>query len=100
MQRETVCEESGEAAAHLVALDDFEGWRGALLTLRDDPAASAELGARARALVLRRFTLTRMIDGFENVILETENQRWIPAGNASAAEQGGYTRSPTPPSPM
>ena len=100
MQRETVCEESGEAAAHLVALDDFEGWRGALLALRDDPVASAELGARARALVLRRFTLTRMIDGFETVILETENQRWIPAGNASAAEQGGYTRSSTPPSPM
>jgi glycosyltransferase involved in cell wall biosynthesis len=100
MQRETVCEEGGAAAARVVALDDFEGWREALLALRDDPAASADLGARARALVRRRFTLTRMIDGFENTILETENQKWIPLGNASAAEQGGFTRSPTPPSPM
>jgi glycosyltransferase involved in cell wall biosynthesis len=100
MQRETVCEESGAAVARLVALDDFEGWREALLSLRDDPDASAELGARARALVSRRFTLTRMIDGFENVILEKEIQRWVPVGNASVAEQGGFTRSPTPPSPM
>jgi glycosyltransferase involved in cell wall biosynthesis len=100
MQRETVCEENGAAAARLVALEDFEGWREAMIALRDDPAAAAGMGARARALVQRRFTLDRMIDGFENVILETESQRWIPVGNASAAEQGGFTRSPTPPSPM
>lgn len=100
MQRETVCEENGEAAARLVALEDFEGWRGALIALRDDPAAAAGMGARAKALVQRRFALARMIDGFENVILETESQRWIPVGSASAAEQGGFTRSPTPPSPM
>jgi glycosyltransferase involved in cell wall biosynthesis len=98
MQRETVCEENGDIAARLVALDDFEGWRDALLAVRDDPAAAAELGARAKALVLRKFTLTRMIDGFENIIMETESQRWIP-GSASAVEQGGLTRSPTPPSP-
>jgi glycosyltransferase involved in cell wall biosynthesis len=100
MQRETVCEESGDTAARLVALDDFEGWRDALLALRDDQTAGAELGARARALVQRKFTLTRMIDGFENVILETESQRWVPAGSASVAEQGDFTHSPTPPSPM
>lgn len=99
MQRETVCEENGDIAARLVALDDFEGWRDALLAVRDDPAAAGEIGARAKALVQRKFTLTRMIDGFENVIMETESQRWIP-GSASAVEQGGLTRSPTPPSPM
>jgi glycosyltransferase involved in cell wall biosynthesis len=101
MQRETVCDENGVSAAHLVALDDFEGWRDALIALRDDPVAGIELGARARALVQRRFTLARMIDGFENVILETESQKWIPVGsNASAVEQDGFTRSSTPPSPM
>jgi glycosyltransferase involved in cell wall biosynthesis len=101
MQRETVCEENGAAAAYLVALDDFEGWREAFIRLRDDPAARAELGNRARALVQRRFSLAHMIDGFENVILETESQKWIPVGNtASAVEQDGFTRSPTPPSPM
>jgi glycosyltransferase involved in cell wall biosynthesis len=101
MQRETVCEENGATAAHLVALDDFEGWREALIVLRDDPEAGTELGIRARALVQRRFTLAHMIDGFENVILETESQKWIPVGsNASAVEQDDFTRSPTPPSPM
>lgn len=100
MQRETVCEDGGEPAARLVRLDDFEGWRGAFLGLRDDPAAGAALGVRAREMVRRRFSLTRMIDGFETVILETESQRWIPVGGASAVEQGGFTRSPTPPSPM
>jgi glycosyltransferase involved in cell wall biosynthesis len=100
MQRETVCEETGEPAARLVALEDFEGWRDALLALRDDPMAAAAMGARGRALVQRRFTLARMIDGFENVILETESQKWIPAGSVSAVKQGGFTRSPTPPSPM
>jgi glycosyltransferase involved in cell wall biosynthesis len=100
MQRETVCEESGAAAARLVPLEDFEGWRTAFLALRDDPAAATELGARGRALVERRFALARMIDGFESVIFETESQRWIPVGSASAVEQGGFTRSPTPPSPM
>ncbi len=100
MQRETVCEESGDTTARLVGLKDFEGWRDALLALRDDQPAHVALGARAQALVQRKFTLTRMIDGFENVILETESQRWIPVGSASAVEQGGFTRSPTPPSPM
>jgi len=99
MQRETVCEENGDIAARLVALDDFEGWRDALLAVRDDPATASEIGARAKALVQRKFTLARMIDGFENIIMETESQRWVP-GSASAVEQGGLTRSPTPPSPM
>lgn len=101
MQRETVCDENGEPAARLVSLTDFEGWRAALLSLRDDPKGAAELGARARALVSRRFTLNRMIDGFETVIMETESQKWVPAGaGVSTVEHADFTQSPTPPSPM
>lgn len=100
MQRETVCEENGEPAARLVPLSDFEGWRAALLGQRDDPDAAAELGARARALVQRRFTLNRMIDGFETVILEREGQKWVPVGaSVSTVEHADFTQSPTPPSP-
>jgi glycosyltransferase involved in cell wall biosynthesis len=92
MQRETVCEENGEPTALLVPLDDFEGWRSALLHLRDEPAAAAELGARARALVSRRFTLQRMIDGFENVILEKETREWaLAGGNACAVGRADST---------
>jgi glycosyltransferase involved in cell wall biosynthesis len=75
MQRETLCEESGDPAAMLVPLDDFEAWRGALIRLRDEERLSQELGARARALVSRRFTLDRMIDGFETIILNQEKER-------------------------
>ena len=92
MQRETVCEENGELTAWLVPLDDFEGWRMALLRLRDEPGAAAELGARARALVSRRFTLQRMIDGFENVILEKETREWaLPGKNACAVGRADST---------
>lgn len=87
MQRETLCEENGESTALLVPLDDFEGWRSALLHVRDEPADAAELGARARALVSRRFTLQRMIDGFENVILEKEMREWALAGKDASAVQ-------------
>jgi len=85
MQRETVWEENDAPAAVLVPLDDFEGWRAALIRFRDAPGAAVELGARARALVRRRFTLQRMIDGFENVILETEEKRWTAAGSSAYA---------------
>ncbi|HJR55823.1 MAG TPA: glycosyltransferase family 4 protein [Rhizomicrobium sp.] len=92
MQRETVCEENGDSTALLVPLDDFEGWREALLHLRDEPEAAAELGARARALVSRRFTLQRMIDGFENVILEKETREWaLPGSNACAVGRADST---------
>jgi len=75
MQRETLCEENGDAAAMLVPLDDFEGWRNALIRLRDEAELAEALGARARALVARRFTLDRMIDGFETIILGEEKER-------------------------
>jgi glycosyltransferase involved in cell wall biosynthesis len=93
MQRESLCEENGDPTAILVPLDDFEGWRAALLRLRDEPRAAAELGARARALVSRRFTLQRMIDGFENVILEKETKEWaLPESKACAAPRADSIR--------
>ena len=69
MQRETLCEEDGTPAALLMALDDFDGWRHGVLRLRDEPVFAASLGARAKALVSRRFALARMIDGFEQAVL-------------------------------
>ena len=90
-QRETVCEEGGDPAAVLVPLDDFEGWRNAFLSLRDDDAVLREAGARAKALVSRCFTLDRMIDGFEATIMETEKRKWVPAGKSYAVERADYT---------
>ena len=90
-QRETVCEESGDPAAFLVPLNDFEGWRNAFLKLRDEEAVMRDTGARARALVSRCFTLNRMIDGFEATIMETEKHTWVPAGKSYAVERADST---------
>ena len=92
MQRETVCEENGEAAALLVPLDDFEGWRNAVLRLRDDRPFAQDLGVRASTLVSRRFTLERMIDGFEATIMEMETQKWVTVGSGRAVERADFTR--------
>lgn len=91
MQRETVCEEDGEAAAILVPLADFEAWRASFLRFRDEPAYAATLGARAKALVSRRFALDRMIDGFESAILDTEIRTWVPAVQPRAVEGADFT---------
>jgi hypothetical protein len=87
MQRETLCDEEGDPAALLVALDDFDGWRSAFLRLRDEPDLGAQLGARANALVTRRFGLTRMIDGFEEAILRPRQFQTGRAGKPYAARQ-------------
>jgi glycosyltransferase involved in cell wall biosynthesis len=92
MQRETVCEENGEPAAILAPLEDFESWRNAFLRLRDDRTFAVELGARAKALVSRCFALERMIDGFEAVVMESEEKKWIPAGEPCAVESADFTR--------
>jgi glycosyltransferase involved in cell wall biosynthesis len=92
MQRETLCEENGEPAAMLVSLENFESWRTAFLRLRDDGSYAAELGIRARALVSRRFTLNRMIDGFETIILGQERTEWIPIGESRGVEHADFTR--------
>jgi folate-dependent tRNA-U54 methylase TrmFO/GidA len=33
-----------------------------------------------------------MIDGFENAIMETETQKWVPAGNALGVERVDFTQ--------
>jgi glycosyltransferase involved in cell wall biosynthesis len=91
MQRETLCEENGEPAAILAPLENFESWRAAFLRLRDDGRFTAELGIRARALVSRRFTLNRMIDGFETIILGEETTQWIPLGEPRGVERADFT---------
>lgn len=92
MQRETLCEEAGEDAGILVPLEEFDAWRDALIRVRDDRAFAAGLGAHARALVKRRFTLTRMIDGFEMAILDREVTQCIPVGGSCAIEGAELTR--------
>jgi hypothetical protein len=74
-----------------VPLEDFEGWRDAFLSLRDNQAFMRETGARAKALVSRCFTLDRMIDGFEATIMETEKHTWVPAGKSYAVERADST---------
>jgi glycosyltransferase involved in cell wall biosynthesis len=91
MQRETVCEENGDLTAMLAPLEDFESWRNAFLRLRDDRKFAAELGARGKALVSRCFALDRMIDGFESVIMETKEEKWLPAGEPCAVEGADFT---------
>jgi glycosyltransferase involved in cell wall biosynthesis len=91
MQRETLCEESGEPAAMLAPLDDFEAWREAFIRLRDDSAFSEDLGMRARSLVSRRFSLDRMIEGFETIILSRENSKWMLSGEARGVAHADYT---------
>ena len=90
-QRESVCEDDGDPAAVLVPLDDFEAWRSAFLSLRDNEAFMQETGSRAKALVSRYFTLNRMIDGFEATIMETEKRTWVPAGKSYAVERADST---------
>jgi glycosyltransferase involved in cell wall biosynthesis len=91
MQRETLCEADGEDAGLLVPLEEFDAWREALIRVRDDGALAAGLGARARALVKRRFTLDRMIDGFETAILDGEVAQCIPVGGSCAIEGAELT---------
>ncbi|HWA31425.1 MAG TPA: glycosyltransferase family 4 protein [Rhizomicrobium sp.] len=91
MQRETLCEENGVATALLVPLDDFEAWRNAFIRLRDDRVLRVELGARTHALVLQRFSLDRMIDGFEAVITGQESRKWVPSGEARGMARADFT---------
>jgi len=70
-QRETVADaERTEEAALLAPLDDIEAWTTALAKLRDDRGLREELGRRAKAMVERRFSVDRMSDGFERILLE------------------------------
>jgi glycosyltransferase involved in cell wall biosynthesis len=69
-QRETVCDVDGSPSAMLYGLDDADGWSRAMGLLIQDPQERARLGASAKALVERRFSLKAMIDGFETVLAQ------------------------------
>lgn len=65
-QRETVLDpDMGEVGGMVMPLGDMTAWTNALNDLRTDPKRRASLSAAARAIVERRFALSRMIDGFE-----------------------------------
>ncbi len=67
-QRETLCDEEGNAAGVLVSLDDADAWAVALKRLLDDPNGAGNIGGRARELARKRFSLDRMADKFEQAL--------------------------------
>ncbi len=75
-QRETIEDErTGALAGMLAPLADVKAWADALNTLRDSAAVREQLGGAAQTLVQRRFSLERMIGGFEAAIAGTEPLR-------------------------
>jgi glycosyltransferase involved in cell wall biosynthesis len=65
-QRETVIDEETRADGGLIVpLDDLAGWRLALVRISHDAEFRAQLAANAKMMVNRRFTLERMVEGFE-----------------------------------
>lgn len=65
-QRETLLDpDTGETGGLLLPLGDASVWATALEDLRRDPERRSALSTAARSIVERRFTLERMIDGFE-----------------------------------
>lgn len=75
-QRETIQDEqTGALAGILVPLGDVAAWSAALISLRDRAALRDQLGAAARAMVADRFSLNRMIGGFETAIADAERRR-------------------------
>jgi glycosyltransferase involved in cell wall biosynthesis len=69
MQRETLQLNDGEFAGFLLPLDEPDAWSRALARLRDDAHLRSELATRANDLVSDRFSLRKMVDKFETVIL-------------------------------
>jgi glycosyltransferase involved in cell wall biosynthesis len=68
-QRETLIDsETDDHAGLLAPLDNLGAWTAAMTKLRDDPALRSQLGASAKKMVADRFTVERMIDGFERAI--------------------------------
>lgn len=65
-QRETVLDpETGEVGGLLIPANDPSAWSRVLNQLRLDPQRRTRLSVTAKALVKRRFALSRMVDGFE-----------------------------------
>lgn len=71
-QRETVVDDDGKEAALLAPLGDVKAWAAQFGKLRDDEALRRRLAAEAQEMVARRFSLKRMIDGFETVLTRAE----------------------------
>ncbi|MDG2528271.1 glycosyltransferase family 4 protein [Caulobacter endophyticus] len=69
-QRETVCDIDGTEAAVLCKLDEPASWAPAIKDVISSGQRRADLGAMAKAVVERRFSLKAMIDGFEKVLAE------------------------------
>ena len=68
-QRETIEDPAtGEVGGLLAPVSDVEAWVRALNSLHLDGDLRRELSGRAKAMVEARFTLSRMIDGFEAVL--------------------------------
>jgi glycosyltransferase involved in cell wall biosynthesis len=68
-QRETIVDhDTGEKAGLLATLDDKAMWVALLQQLSDDAALRRNLSSSAQRMVARRFTLDRMIDGFEQTL--------------------------------
>ena len=69
-QRETVVDEvTGEEAGLLASLSDTGSWTTKLQILTDDAELRRRLAFSAQKMVARRFTLDRMIDGFEQTLI-------------------------------
>jgi len=69
-QRETVVDEAtGEACALLAAVSDTSVWTAQLQRLIESADLRQQLATSAQQMVARRFTVERMIDGFEQVLL-------------------------------
>jgi glycosyltransferase involved in cell wall biosynthesis len=68
-QRETVVDDAtGEECALLAPVSDGDLWAAQLQKLIDRADLRQQLAASAQQMVARRFTLERMIDGFEQLL--------------------------------
>lgn len=86
-QRETVLDpDTGEIGGMVVPLGDTTAWANALNTLRADSDRRAFLSAAAKAIVERRFALSRMIDGFETELIVSSHRANAATIRRSAAD--------------
>lgn len=88
-QRETVVdEETSRVGGLLVPLGDQAAWTAALARVRDEPETRTALSSAAAEYVQRRFTLARMIDGFEAVLTAPDPQHSNASASSDAVSPG------------
>jgi glycosyltransferase involved in cell wall biosynthesis len=69
-QRETLADDdTGEIAGLMANVGDTSGWVKMLQRLSDDEELRQQLSSSAQQMVARRFSLDRMIDGFEQKLV-------------------------------